>query len=89
MAINNSLRKKYLELFDRLLKEKDLEEQKLVAKEIADFSGFIFKKVENSGDELLGEINESCLPMEHWKDDTRYCNLTKLDIKKFIKELGK
>lgn len=76
-----------MELFNSLLKEKDLEKQRLVAEEIADFSGFISKKVENSGDELLEEINEACLPIEHWKDYTGYCNLTELDLKKFIKEL--
>lgn len=89
MKTVDNLKEKYLELFNKLLKEKDLENQRIIAKEIADFSGAISKKVEDYGDGILEEINQVCLPMEHWKDETGYCNLTELDIRKFIKHLSK
>lgn len=87
--LKNKFKEDYIKLFNELLKEKDPEKQDIIAKEISDFSALTYKTIETLKDKSLEEINETCLPMEHWKDDTGYCNLTKSDIKKFVKELNK
>jgi len=86
--IIQQISQKYIRLFEKLLSENDKTKQLEIAKEISDYSGEIDKKVEkNCDDSKLHKIQEECLPMEHWKDDSGYCNLTEGDIKRFKEEL--
>jgi len=80
--------KKYIEFFERLLAEKDVEKQQEIAEEIANFSGKLNDEVEKKyWDEPIQKIQNSCLPMEHWKDETGYCELTEKDIEDFLEQL--
>ncbi len=82
--------RKYIEFFKRLLIEKDIKRQQKIAKEIADFSSKINDEIEKEYyDETLQKIQNSCLSMEHWKDETGYCNLTKRNIRDFLRLLKK
>lgn len=79
---------KYIEFFEKLLTEKDAERQQEIANEIANFSGKINDEVEEKYyDETIQKIQNSCLPMEHWKDETGYCDLTEKEIKDFLEQL--
>ena len=79
---------KYIELFEKLLAEKDSEKQKAIARKIADYSGTVNDEIEKKyWDEPLHRIQNSCLAMEHWKDGTGYCGLTKKDINLFLGQL--
>jgi len=81
--------KTYIEFFEKLLSEKDAERQQEIAKAIADFSGKVNDEVEEKyWNELLQKIHNSCLPMEHWKDETGFCNLTENDVKDFLEQLN-
>jgi hypothetical protein len=73
------------ELFDKLLSEKSLNKQRGIAKEISNYSGQVNKYKKKYPE--LEEIQESCLVMEHWKDDSGFCKLTKKDIKLFLEKL--
>ena len=80
--------KKYIEFFEKLLAEKDAEKQQKIANEIADFSSKINDEVEEKyWDKPIQKIQNSCLPMEHWKDETGYCELTEKDIEDFLEQL--
>ncbi len=82
--------KKYIEFFEKLLAEKDVEKQQEIAKEIADFSGKVNNEVEEKyWDEPIQKIQNSCLPMEHWKDGTGYCDLEEKNIKDLLEKLKK
>ncbi len=73
--------KKYIEFFEKLLAEKDAEKQQTIAEEIANFSGKVNDEVEKKyWNEPIQIIQNSCLPMEHWKDETGYCDLTETAI---------
>jgi len=79
---------KYIEFFEKLLTEKDAEKQQKIAEEIADFSGKVNDEVEEKYyDETIQKIQNSCLPIEHWKDETEYCDLTEKDIEDFLEQL--
>lgn len=80
--------KNYIEFFEKLLFEKDAEKQQEIAKDIADFSGKVNDEVEEKyWDEPIQKIQNSCLPMEHWKDETGYCDLSEKDIEDFLEQL--
>ncbi len=80
--------KKYIEFFEKLLSEKDAEKQQEIAEDIAYFSGKINDEVEEKyWNEPLQKIQNSCLSMEHWKDETGYCDLSERDIEDFLKQL--
>ncbi len=82
------LAKRYISLFEKLINEKDKESQLKIAKDIANYSTQINDDVqENYSDTVLQEIQEACLPMEHWKDGTGYCDLNETDIKRFMNRL--
>ena len=79
---------KYIELFEKLLTEKDVEKQQKISEGIADFSNEVNDVVEEKYyDETIQKIQNSCLPMEHWKDETKYCDLTEKDIENFLEQL--
>jgi len=74
--------------FEKLLSEKDAEKQQEIAKEIANFSGKVNDEVEKKYyNKSIQKIQNSCLPMEHWKTEIRYCKLTEKDITDFIESL--
>ena len=83
-----ALIKKYIKFFEELSSEKDAERRNKIAEEIADFSGKVNDEVEKKYyNEPIQKIQNSCLPMEHWKDETGYCDLTEKDIEDFLKKL--
>jgi hypothetical protein len=83
-----ALIKKYIDLFEKILAADNIETQQEIAREIAGFSGKVNDEVEEKYfDEPIQIVQNACLPMEHWKDETECCNLTEKDIKDFLEQL--
>ncbi len=78
---------KFIQFFEELLKEKNIETQRKTAVKISDFAGEVNEDIGKIANKTLQEIQEACLPMEHWKDETGYCELDEKDIHRFIREL--
>ena len=79
---------KFIEYFENLLNEKDIEKQKIMAEEISRFSSDINDEVEQKyWDEPIEDIQKAALSMEHWKDKTGYCDVDEKDIRDFLRQL--
>jgi adenosylhomocysteine nucleosidase len=87
-ALKSTIGITYRNWFEQLLAEDDLENQRRIARMIADYSSDVTARIEtNWPDEPIHTINHDCLTLEHWKDETGYCELTESDIKRFLEML--
>lgn len=75
-------------LLTDLIAARTLEEERKIARQIAEFCATVSDRDAVQRGELQ-RIHEACLPMEHWKDDTGYCTLTRRDVRNFITSLSR
>lgn len=81
--------KKYLLLFGEILTEQNENRQKLIGKEIAQFSRDISNQLDSGSQEgnKLKEIKDAVVSMSYWKDGSRFCHVTEDDIRAYVRAL--